>query len=186
MLSAACAKFEKARSRTEATGRSAVGVDIAAFAVEAALISTAWIATDILLSPEYVLPRIGLIAMHLTEQVEAFRRIRPNDITRPVRTTATAANAVHLYLTRGTLRDITHDDDLDPARLRDRLKIANAAMETAVQAMLGDVDAVDGYQLYLLLMAPSGCRAGPLSLAGGTTPDLPPELCLYRRPCSVC
>lgn len=154
MLSAACSKFEKARSRAEATGRNAVGVDVAALSVEAALIGAARIATDILHGQDNVLRRVRRIAMHLTAQAEAFRRYRSfGNIVRAVRMAAAAADAVHLYLTRGTVHDIPHDHDRDPARLRDRLKVANAAMEAAVQAILGDVDAVDSHQLYLLLMA---------------------------------
>lgn len=154
MLSAACSKYEKARSRTKATGRNAVDVDVAALSVEAALIGTARIATDILLAGDEVLPRIRRIAMHLTAQAEAFRRTRSfGNIARALRIAAAAADAVHLYLTRGTLHDLPTDHDRDPARLRDRLKVANAAMEAAIQVMRGDVDAVDGHQLYLLLMA---------------------------------
>lgn len=154
MLSAACAKYEKARGRTEATGRNGVVVEVAALSVEAALLGTARIATDILLSDDDALPRVRRIAMHLAAQVEVFRRTRSfGHIARAVRMAAAAADAVHLYLTRGTVHDLPHDHDRDPGRLRARLKVTNAGMADAVQAMVGDLDAVDGDQLYVLLMA---------------------------------
>lgn len=154
MLSAACAKYQKARGRTEATGRNAVGVEVAALSVEAALIGTARIATDILLADDKALPRVRRIAMHLTSQVEVFRRTRSfGHIARAVRIAAAAADAVHLYLTRGTVHDLPDDHDRDPGRLRARLKVTNAGMEDAVETMVGDVGAVDGEQLYVLLMA---------------------------------
>jgi len=154
LLSAGCAKYEKARVRTETNGRNSVAVNVAALSVEAALIGTARIAAEIFLNGDNPPPRIGRTALYLASQTEVFRRTRSlGHVTRAVRTAAAAADAVQIYLTRGTVHDIPLDYDLEPKRLRGRLKVASAAMETAVQAMLGDVDGVDCHDLYLLLMA---------------------------------
>ncbi|HEX8486544.1 hypothetical protein [Sphingomonas sp.] len=154
ILSAACAKYERARSRTEATGRNIESVEITALSVEAALIGTARVATEILFADGDAPPRIRRVAMHLTARAEAFRRTRAlGDLKRAVRLAATAGDAVHLYLTRGTVHDIPLDHDRDSGRLRERLKVTRAALETVVQTMLDDLEAVDGFQVYLLLMA---------------------------------
>ena len=154
MLSAACSKYEKARARSEKNGRNKAAVDIAAHSVEAGLIGVALIAADMLLSGEHGLPRIGLIAMYLAKQTEVFRNIRSDGKTATaVRTAAMATRRVHLYLTFGIVRDIPLEHDREPGRLLDRLKVANAALEAVVEAMLDEVDAVDGHELYVLLMA---------------------------------
>lgn len=152
-LSACCSKFEKARARNKMNGRNAVAVDVAALSVEAALNGTARIAAEIF-NGDNPPPRIVRIAMYVASQTEVFRRARSSGkISRAVRTAAATADAVQTYLTRGTVHDIPLEYDRDPARLTERLKVASAAMETAVQAMLEDVDAVDCGRLYLLLMA---------------------------------
>lgn len=154
ILSAACARYERALKRTGATGRNEAAVDVAALSVEAALLGTARIATDILLARDSALPRVGLIAKHLTSRAEAFRRTRSRDrTTSAVRAAASAANGVHLYLTRGIMHDIPPQHDCDPGRLLGRLAVANAALETAVRTMIDEVDTIDGHQLYVLLMA---------------------------------
>jgi hypothetical protein len=154
MLSAACSRYEKAMKIATETGRKRAAVDVAAHSVEAALICTARIAAEALLNRRGALPRVGRVAMHLANQVELFRRTRAReDVRKAVRGAATAAAGVHRYLTRGIVHDIPLETDRDPMRLRDRLKVANIALETAVAAMLDEVEAVDAYQLYVLLMA---------------------------------
>lgn len=154
MLSAACAKYERALRRAVATGRNKAAVDVAALSVEAALLGTASIATDILLVRDGALPRVGVIARHLVSCAEAFRRARSRDKTSSaVRAAAAAANGVHLYLTRGTVHYIPPQHDREPGRLLGRLAVVTTATETAVRTMIEEVDAVDGHRLYVLLMA---------------------------------
>ena len=145
MLSAACATYEKARQRTAGTGRGKPNADHAAAAVEAALIGTARIATDVVLSDGAAPHGIRRIAAHLADQVEAVRRNRPRGkAERSVRIAAAAADAVHLWLTRGTLHDLPLNHDRDPARLPHRLAVSNGEMAAMVDAMIDDVHAVDG------------------------------------------
>lgn len=155
MLSAVCMTYEKARSRAAATGRNESAVILAAHSVEAALISTAKIAAEIFLDGAHALPPIGRVAMFLVERTGAFRRKRSlGDVTKAVRLATAAAADVHIYLTRKTVHHIPSESDRNPKLLRDRLKeITSADIETAVQAMLDEVEAVDGHQLYVLLMA---------------------------------
>lgn len=154
MLSAACAKYKRAHRRAAATGPNEAAVDVAALSVEAALIGTASIATDILLARDGALPRVGVIARHLVSCAETFRRTRSRGKTSSaVRAAAAAANGVHLHLTRGTVHDILPEHDREFGRLLGRLAVATAAMETAVRTIIAEVDAVDGHQLYVLLMA---------------------------------
>ncbi|MEO7470478.1 MAG: hypothetical protein ABIV36_26040 [Sphingobium limneticum] len=154
MLAAACARYEKKRAKAETTGRDHAAASIAAISVEAALTGTARIAADILLSNSSTLFGMHRVAMQLASKVEAFRRTRTHkSVVQAVRMAATTANAVHLFLTRGTIHDIPLEHDRDPERLPRRLATGNAAAEDSVQAMLDDVAAVDASDLYLLLMA---------------------------------
>ncbi len=154
MLSAACAKYEKAHQRTASTGRRKGDADHCAAAVEAALIGTARIASDVLLSDSAAPRGIRRIAAHLVDQVEAVRRNRPRGkMERSVRIAAAAADAVHLWLTRSILHDIPLNHDRDPARLLQRLTVTNGEMAMIIDAMIEDAHAVDAPALYVLLMA---------------------------------
>lgn len=154
ILAVACARYEKKWAKTEATGRERTALSSAAAAVETALAGVARIAADRLLADDDV--RLGMrrIAMLLANKVEAFRRVRSaKSVTSAVRLAAGAADAVHLFLTRGMFQDTPLEYDRDPKRLPDRLAARNEAAEMAVRAMLDDVAAVDGYDVYVLLMA---------------------------------
>lgn len=154
MLSAACATYEKARQRTAGTGRGKPDADHAAAAVEAALIGTARIATEAVLNKHSAPSGILSIARHLADQVETARRNRPRG--RPegaVRIAAAAADAVHLWLSRGILHDLPLNHDRDPARLPQRLAVSNDEMAALVDAMIADVRAIGLAELYVLLMA---------------------------------
>jgi len=154
ILAAACAKYEKRWTKTEATGRERTALSIAAAAVETALACVARIAADRLLADDDVRAGTHRIAMLLADKVEAFRRVRSTkSVTSAVRLAAGAADAVHLFLTHATAQDIPLEYDRDPKRLPDRLAARNDAAEMAVQAMLDDVAAVDGHDVYVLLMA---------------------------------
>lgn len=154
MLSAAGVKYEKARQRTDRTGRQKGDLGAAAMAAEAALISTAKIATDILLSDPSAPRGIHRIAAYLVDQVEAARRSRSRgDLVRAVRIAAAAADAVHLWLTRQIPRDVPANEDREAARLPRRLSVTNCALAAAVDAMVDEVAAVDTHELYVWLMA---------------------------------
>ncbi|KQN76536.1 hypothetical protein [Sphingomonas sp. Leaf62] len=154
MLSATCSAYEKARQRASNTGRQKGGVDRCAAAVEAALIGTARIATDILLNDTAAPKDIRRFATHLVDQVEAVRRNRPTGrVERSVRMAAAAADAIHLWLVRGVLHDIPLNHDRDPDRLPQRLAVANSEMAAAVETMIEDVHVVDAPALYVLMMA---------------------------------
>ncbi|MDE1914892.1 MAG: hypothetical protein KGJ57_00095 [Sphingomonadales bacterium] len=154
MLVAACVRYEKKRAKTEATGRDKTATACAAASVEAALTGTARIAADIVLSHEGIRSGTRSIAMLLASKVEAFRRTRSDkSVTSAVRLAMSAANAVHLFLTRGTRQDVPLEYDRNPERLPGRLVTRSAAAEETVKAMLDDVAAVDCHGLYLLLMA---------------------------------
>jgi hypothetical protein len=154
MLAAACAKYEKKRIKTEATGRDRTAATVAAVSVEAALTGTARIAADILLSDDGVRGGVRRVAMLLANKVEAFRQTRSTkSVVQAVRMAASAAAAIHLLLTRGTAQDLPLAYERDPKRLPDRLKTRNTDREAAVQVMLEEVAAVDGHDLYVLLMA---------------------------------
>lgn len=153
-LAAACAHYEKKWTKTGATGRDHTALSIAAASVEADLTGVARIAADMLLSADDV--RVGMrrIAMLLANKVEAFRRTRSaKSVTSAVRLAARAADAMHLFLARGTVQDIPLEYDRAPTRLPDRLATRTNAAEISVQAMLDQVAAVDGQDLYVLLMA---------------------------------
>lgn len=153
MLSAACATYEKARQRTAGTGRGKPDADHAAAAVEAALIGTARIATEAVLNKHSAPSGILSIARHLADEVETARRNRPRG--RPegaVRIAAAAADAVHLWLSRGILHDLPLNHDRDPARLPQRLAVSNGEMAALVDAMIADVRAVDVEHIYVLLI----------------------------------
>lgn len=154
MLSAACAKYEKARERTESTGRQRGNPGHCAVAVEAALIGTARVAADILLGDCPAPREIRRIAMHLADQVEAVRRKRSSGrIERAVSIAAKAADRVHLWLTRGILHDMPLNHDRDPARLLQRLALSHSEIAAAVETVVEDVHAVDAPALFVLLMA---------------------------------
>lgn len=154
MLSAACATYEKARQRTAGTGRGKPGADHAAAAVEAALIGTARIATEAVLNKHPAPPGVLSIARHLVDQVETVRRNRPRGSPeRAVRIAAAAADAMHLWLTRGILHDLPLNHDRDATRLPHRLATRNDKMTAIVDAMIADVSAVDVKHLYVLLIA---------------------------------
>ncbi|WP_294392983.1 hypothetical protein [uncultured Sphingomonas sp.] len=154
ILAAACAKYEKKWTKTEATGRERTALSVAAAAVETALAGVARIAADRLLADDDIRAGTHRIAMLLANKVEAFRRVRSTkSVTSAVRLAASAADAVHLFLTRGTVQDIPLEYDRDPKRLPDRLAARNEAVKIAIQAMLDDVAAVDGHDVYVLLMA---------------------------------
>ena len=154
MLAAACAKYEKKRIKTEVTGRDRTAATVAAASVEAALTGTARIAADILLLDDRVRGGVRRIAMLLADKVEAFRQARSTkSVVQAVRMAASAAAAVHLFLTRGTVQDLPLAYERDPKRLPERLMTRNVDRGAAVQVMLEDVAAVDGHELYVLLMA---------------------------------
>lgn len=154
MLSAACATYEKARQRTASTGRGKPDADHAAAAVEAALIGTARIATDVLLNDSTAPRGAHRIATYLVDQVEAVRRNRPRGRPeRSVRIVAAATDAVHLWLASGIVHDLPLNHDRDPERLPQRLSVANDEMAVMVDAMIEDVHDVDAPALYVLLMA---------------------------------
>lgn len=154
MLAAACARYEKKWARTEATGRERTALSSAAATVETALAGVARIAANRMIADDDVRAGPRRIAMLLANKVEAFRRVRSaKSVTSAVRLAARAAEAVHLFLTCGTFQDTPLEYDRDPKRLPDRLAGRNEAAEMAVQAMLDDVAAVDGYDVYVMLMA---------------------------------
>ncbi|URW74836.1 hypothetical protein M9980_09680 [Sphingomonas donggukensis] len=154
MLSAAGVKYEKARQRTGKTGRQQGDVNAAAMAVEAALIGVARIATDILLNDLSAPRGIHRIAAHLVDQVEAARRRRSKgDVARAVRIAATAADAVHLWLTRQILRDVPANEDREGSRFTRRLAVTNSALAETVNVMIDEVGAVETHGLYVWLMA---------------------------------
>lgn len=154
ILSAACATYEKARVRNKATGRSAEAVNAAVLSVEAALHGAARITAQNFLAGDEPLPHIGRIAMYLARQTEMVRYVRSQgNFPRAVRAASVAADTVQIYLTRSAVRQIPLEGDREPKRLMDRLLVANAALEAAVQAVMGDVYGVDCHDLYILLMA---------------------------------
>ena len=153
ILAAACASYESKRRKSEKTGRNKSAVEIAVFGIEAAVIGAARIATDIYLSDERPVAA-RRIAMLLAEKAERFRRGRATKIVaHSIAMAADAADAIHIFLTRGTMRDIPHEHDRDPRRLPSRLATRNSATETAVQAIIEEVKVVDAHDLYRLLMA---------------------------------
>lgn len=155
MIAAACASYEAKRRKSDKTGRNKGAVALAALGIEAAVVGAARIATDIYLSDERPVAA-RRIAMMLAEKVERFRRARATKtVAYSINMAASAAEAIHVSLTRGTARDIPpeHDRDRDPRRLPSRLATRNPAMEIAVQAMIEEVTAVDAHDLYCLLMA---------------------------------
>lgn len=153
MLSAACLRFYKAQARGRASGRHKPAVDAAARVVQAALIGTARLAAAFQ-ADDSALPHAGRLALYLASQVERYRGIaqRQGD-ARAVSVARAAADAVHLALARGIVHEIPAETDRDPARLQARLAVGNVALETAVQAMLDEIAAVDPREVYLLLMA---------------------------------
>ncbi len=154
MLSAACASYEKARQRTEATGRGKVDANNAAAEVEATLIGAARIATETVLSNTPAPPGILCIARHLVDQAEAVRRNRPRGRpTGAIRIAASAADAVHRWLTRGILHDLPLNHDREAARLPLRLATRDERMVAMVDAVIADIAAIDTSALYVLLMA---------------------------------
>ncbi|MDJ0278820.1 hypothetical protein QLH51_18670 [Sphingomonas sp. 2R-10] len=153
MIAAACASYQAKRHKSDKTGRNKGAVELAALGIEAAVLGAARIATDIYLSDESPVAA-RRIAMMLTERVERFRRARATKtVAYSINMAANAAEAIHIFLTRGTTRDIPPEHDRDPRRLPSRLATRNPAMETAVQAMIEEVTAVDAHHLYCLLMA---------------------------------
>ena len=153
MIAAACASYEAKRRKSDKTGRNKGAVALAALGIEAAVIGAARIATDIYLSDERP---VGTrrIAMMLAERVERFRRARATKtVAYSINMAASAAEAIHVFLTRGTMRDIPPEHDRDPRRLPSRLATRNPAMETAVNAMIEEVTAVDAHELFCVLMA---------------------------------
>lgn len=153
MIAAACASYRAKRRKSEKTGRNKMAVEIALIGIEAAVTGAARIATDIYLSDERPVAA-RRIAMLLAERVERFRRARATKtIAYSISMAGSAADAIHIFLTRGTMRDIPPEHDRDPKRLPSRLATRNPAMESAVQAMIEEVTAVDAHDLYCLLMA---------------------------------
>ncbi len=153
MIAAACASYETKRRKSDKTGRNKGAVELAALAIEAAVIGAARIATDTYFSDERPVAA-RRIAMLLAEEVERFRRARATKtVVHSIRVVAGAADAIHIYLTRGTMRGIPPEHDRDARRLPSRLATRNPAMETAVQAMIEEVTAVDAPDVYRLLMA---------------------------------
>lgn len=154
LLSDAARKYEQTRQRTGDTGRGKVETDAAAVAVEAALIGTARIAVDALLNKRGAPFGIHRIAAHLVDQVEAVRRSRAKgNVVRSVRIAASAADAVHFWLTRKVFHDLPLNEDRTAERLSARLAPRNDSMATATGAMVAEVCAVDPHELYVLLMA---------------------------------
>ncbi len=153
MIAAACASYDTKRRKSDKTGRNKGAVELAASDIEAAVIGAARIATDIYFSDERPVAA-RRIAMLLAEGVERFRRARATKtVVHSISGAAGAADAIHVYLTRGSMRGIPPEHDRDARRLPSRLATRNPAMETAVQAMIEEVTAVDAHDLYRLLMA---------------------------------
>jgi hypothetical protein len=153
MIAAACASYETKRRKSDKTGRNKGAVELAALNIEAAVIGAARIATGIYFSDERPVAA-RRIAMLLAEGGERFRRARATKtVVHSIRVAAGAADAIHVYLTRGTMRGIPPEHDRDARRLPSRLAMRNPAMETAVQAMIEEVTAVDAPDVYRLLMA---------------------------------
>lgn len=154
ILSDAGAAFDKARRRTTATGRHQDEVDISAQRVEAALIGSARIATDILLTDPTALKGIHKIAAYLIKQVKAIRRARSkSNIARSMNIAVAAAAAIHLWLTRGTLHDVPSAADSTPGGLSKQLQATSATLTAQVDAMIAEVASVDTTELYVMLMA---------------------------------
>ena len=154
MLSDAARKYELARLHTADTGRRQSDAVAAALNVEATLIATARIAADALLTEKRVLYGIQRMATYLADQVDVVRRNRAKgEVTRTMRISAAVADAVHLWLTRGILRDVASAYYRDPARLPDRLVVRDCAMAEAVDAKIEKVAAVDTQELYVWLMS---------------------------------
>lgn len=153
IIAAACASYDAKRRKSDKTGRNKGAVALAALGIEAAVVGAARIATDIYLSDERPVAA-RRIAMMLAEKVERFRRARATKtVAYSINMAVSAAEAIHVFLTRGTTRDIPPEHDRDPRRLPSRLATRNPAMEIVVEAMIEEVTAVDAHDLYCLLMA---------------------------------